>query len=116
MGKKEFAAKTLNPEYETFIVHVASLNLIPEIHSNREAQVVSLLIEEVKISDKYSNFTNVFSKEKTLVLPERSELNEHTIDLENGKQPPYRPIYSLDLVELKTLKTYIETHLKIGFI
>ena len=26
------------------------------------------------------------------------------------------PIYSLGLVELETLKTYIKTHLKIGFI
>ena len=50
------------------------------------------------------------------MLPECIELNDHAIDLENGKQPPYRPIYSLDLVELETLKTYIETHWKTGFI
>ena len=57
-----------------------------------------------------------FSEEKALVLPERTELNEHAIDLEDSKQPPYRPIYSLGLVKLETLKTYIETHLKTGFI
>ena len=43
-------------------------------------------------------------------------INKHGIKLEKGKQPPYRPIYSLELVELKTLKTYIKTHLKTGFI
>ena len=64
----------------------------------------------------YLDFTNIFSEEKALVLPERTKLNEHTIDLEDGKQPLYGPIYSLDLVELETLKTYIETHLKTGFI
>ena len=51
-----------------------------------------------------------------MVLPERTELNEHAIDLEDGKQPPYGPIYSLGPVELETLKTYIKTHLKTGFI
>ena len=51
-----------------------------------------------------------------MVLPERIELNEHAIDLEDGKQPPYGPIYSLSPVELETLKIYIKTHLKTGFI
>ena len=51
-----------------------------------------------------------------MVLLEHTELNEHAIDLENGKQPPYGPIYSLGLVELETLKTYIGTHLKTRFI
>ena len=75
-----------------------------------------MLNEEVKIPDKYSDFSNVFSKEKTLVLPEHTELNKHAIDLEDGKQPLYGPIYSLGLVEFETLKIYINTHLKTGFI
>ena len=50
------------------------------------------------------------------MLPERIKLNEHAINLENSKQPPYGPIHSLGPVELETLKTYIETHMKIGFI
>ena len=49
-------------------------------------------------------------------LPENTGINEHAIKLQDGKQPPYRPIYRLGPVELETLKTYIETHLKIGFI
>ena len=49
------------------------------------------------------------------MLLEQTELNEHAIDLEDGKQPLYKPIYSLRLIELETLKTYIETHLKTGF-
>ena len=99
---------------ETFVVHVASLNL--GIHPDREAQIALLLIKEVKIPDEYSDFANVFSKKKVWVLPERTELNEHAINLEDDKQPPYGPIYSLKPVELETLKTYIETHLITGFI
>ena len=75
-----------------------------------------MLAEEVRIPDEYSDFADVFSEAKALVLPERTELNEHAIDLEDGKQPPYGPIYSLGPVELETLKTYIKTHLKTGFI
>ena len=43
-------------------------------------------------------------------------MNEHVIELEESKQPLYGPIYSLEPVELKTLKTYIETNLANGFI
>lgn len=49
-------------------------------------------------------------------LSKNTSINEHTIKLVEGKQPPYRPIYSLKLVELEILKTYIKTYLKIGFI
>ena len=43
-------------------------------------------------------------------------INKHAIELQNGKQRPYWPIYSLGPLELETLKTYIKTHLKTGFI
>ena len=49
-------------------------------------------------------------------LPENTGINEHAIELVEGKQPPYGPIYSLGPVELETLKAYIKTHLKTGFI
>ena len=43
-------------------------------------------------------------------------MNEHAIELEEGKQPPFGPIYSLGPVELETLKTYIKTNLANNFI
>ena len=49
-------------------------------------------------------------------LPENTEINEHAIKLEEGKQPLFRPIYSLELIELETLKTYIEINLANSFI
>ena len=116
IDKKEFAKAALDKNSETFVVHVASFSLIPGIHPEKKAQIAFLLTEKVKIPDEYSDFTDVFSKEKALVLPERTKFNEHAIDLEDCKQLPYGPIYSLGPVELETLKTYIETHLKTGFI
>ena len=65
---------------------------------------------------KYSDFVDVFSKKLANILPERIRANEHAIELEKGKQPPYEPIYSLGLVELETLKTFIKTKLANGFI
>ena len=49
-------------------------------------------------------------------LPKHTEINDHVIELVDGKQPPYRPIYSLKPVELETLKAYIKTNLANGFI
>ena len=43
-------------------------------------------------------------------------MNEHAIKLEEGKQPPFGPIYSLGPIKLETLKTYIKTNLANSFI
>ncbi len=69
-----------------------------------------------KIPAKYFDYTDVFFSELAMELPENIRMNEHTIELIKGKQPPYKPIYTLSLVELETLKAYIKTHLKTGFI
>lgn len=86
------------------------------IHPAREAQIALLLTEEVIVLDKYSDFADVFSKKSTTVLSKRNNINKHIIDLEEIKQLPYGLTYSLGLVELETLKTYIETNLANSFI
>ena len=86
------------------------------IYPAREAQLTSLLTEEVTVPNEYLHFANVFLKKSANILAKQTGANEHTIELEESKQPSYGPIYSLRLVELKTLKTYIETNLANGFI
>lgn len=49
-------------------------------------------------------------------LPEYAGMNNHTIELKEDKQLLHSLIYSLGPVELKTLKIYIKTYLKTGFI
>ncbi len=49
-------------------------------------------------------------------LPENTGMNKYIIELIKRKQPLYGSIYTLSQVELKTLETYIKTHLKTGFI
>lgn len=62
------------------------------------------------------NYVDNFFIDLVIELPENRGINEYVIKLEKSKQPLYRSIYSLRLVKLKTLKTYIKTQLKTGFI
>ena len=122
VGKKEFAAKALDPEHKTYVVHVTSLHSTPlaslDVHPSREPQISGLIAKEapIKVPAKYSDFADVFSSDLATKLPEQTEINTHVIDLEEGKQPPYGPIYSLRSVELETLKTYIKNNLANDFI
>lgn len=50
-----------------------------------------------------------------LMLPQQTNLNKYAIELKDGKQLFYGPLYSLGLVKLETLRTYMKTYLKIRF-
>ena len=119
INKKDFVIAALDANSETFVVHVAirEREEMP-VHSERQTQVGALLFDKAftKVSAEYSDYSNVFSAENAAELPENTGMNEHAIELEEGKQPPFGPIYSLGPVELETLKTYIETNLANGFI
>ena len=65
---------------------------------------------------EYFDYSNVFSVENVAELLENTRINKHAIELEKGKQLLFGPIYSLRLIELKTLKTYIKIHLVNSFI
>lgn len=58
----------------------------------------------------------VFSFNFTMELRRNTGINKHIIKLIEDKQLLYGLIYSLGLEKLETLQTYIETHLKTGFI
>lgn len=77
------------------------------------AQITLLILNKapIEVSKEYTKYANVFSKETTAELPEYIEINNYLIDLENSKQLSYTLIYSLESVELETLKIYIEDNL-----
>ena len=60
---------------------------------------------------EYSNYSNVFSAEYVAKLLEYTGINNHVIEQEEGKQISFVPIYSLGLVGLEIVKTYIEANL-----
>ena len=131
----EFVIAALDADSETFVVHVAirEREEMP-VHSERQAQIEAkahlgaqgqsgaqvgaLLFDEAptEVRAEYSDYSDVFSVENAAELPENTGMNEHAIELEEDKQPPFGPIYSLGPVELETLKTYIETNLANSFI
>ena len=51
-----------------------------------------------------------------LELLKHTGINDHAIKLIDNRQPSYGSIYNLELVELETLKTYIETNQANNFI
>ena len=116
---KEFVIAALDVDSETFVVYVAirKQEEMP-VHSEKQAQVGALLFDEAptKVPVEYSDYSNVFSAQNVAELPENTGMNEHAIELEESKQLPFGPIYSLEPVELETLKTYIKTNLANGFI
>ena len=121
INKKEFAAVALDADSETFVVHVAVLDIEGinmAVHSFRAAQIRLLKANEASttVPTKYSNYTDIFWSELAAELLEHTGINNHTIELEDSKQPPYGPIYSLGPVELETLKAYIKTNLANSFI
>ena len=136
---KEFVIAALDADSETFVEHVAiqkreEMVMDPDRKAQIKAQsgtqtqsgaqiqsgiqVGTLLFDEAptEVPAEYFNYSDVFSAENAAELLENTGMNEHAIELEEGKQPPFGPIYSLGPVELETLKTYIETNLANGFI
>jgi len=68
-----------------------------------------------KVPECYHDFADVFSEGVARKLPPHRSY-DHTIEVEEGKQPPHGPIYAMSGVELAALKDYIEDNLKKGFI
>lgn len=119
IGKEEFAAATLDPEKEIFIVYVSALaSSSSNVHLFCQAWIAFLKVDETPIAilSRYADFVNVFSPNLVAELSNYTRINNYVIGLINGKQPLYEPIYSLGPVKLKTLKTYIKTNLANSFI
>ena len=74
------------------------------------------MAEKVTVLAKYLDFADVFLKKSAEVLLEQTKINKYAIKLKKSKQPPYKPIYNLKTIELKTFKTYIKINLANGFI
>ena len=69
-----------------------------------------------QIPKEYHEFVNMF-REKTGIeaLPQYSQW-DYNILLEEGKEPPFSPIYQISEADLGTLREYIDENLKKGFI
>lgn len=116
--KKEFKDIILNLEDEIFVVHIAFFAIFNNVYLFCRVKIALLNVNEalIIIFPEYYNFINIFFLELIVKLSEHIEINNYAINLVNDKQPPYKSIYSLRLVELETLKTDIKTNLANSFI
>lgn len=117
---QEFGAAALNKDNKAFILHVISLAIGFEIsiHLFWVVQITLLISDEafITVTTEYSNFADIFLLKSAAELSKHTEINNYPIELIDSKQLSYRPMYSLKLVELETLKTYLETNLANSFI
>jgi transposase InsO family protein len=62
------------------------------------------------------NYKDVFSAEKAATLAPNREGVDLAIDIQEGKEPPYGPLYPLSQKELEALREYLQENLDKGFI
>ena len=67
------------------------------------------------IPEQYKDFEDVFLKKNAYILPEHRPY-DCAIELEEGTQPPFGPIYNLSQTELAELRKYIDENLAKNFI
>lgn len=65
---------------------------------------------------EYFNYSDIFLVEKIVKLQEYTKINDYVRKLKKVKQLVFEPIYSLELVKLEILKSYIKTNLINNFI
>jgi hypothetical protein len=64
---------------------------------------------------QYHDFKDVFKKKNADILPKHSPYN-CAIELQDGAQPPFGPIYNLSQTELAALREYSDENLSKNFI
>ena len=117
----------LDVDSKTFVMHMAiwereeiviDLGKKTKIEAQSGAQVGALLFDKAptEILAEHSDYSNVFSAKNAVEFLKNNKMNKYAIKLEKGKQPSFGLIYSLNPMELKTLKTYIKINLANDFI
>ncbi len=67
-------------------------------------------LKEPTVPKAYRDLADVFSPSNANSLPPHRD-EDHAIELELGKTPPFGPLYNLSEYQLKTLREYIDENL-----
>lgn len=67
------------------------------------------------VPQEYHDLADLFDKRKADQLPQHTKY-DHEIPLEEGKEPPFGPLYGMTQTELQSLKDYLDDNLAKGFI
>ena len=94
------------------IIQGVSIGLVPDNDTCFANTAVPVLNDVPK---DYIQFHELFQRDKADVLP-RHGAWDHEMPLEEGKQPPFGPVFPMSPTELNTLKEYLDEMLAKGFI
>lgn len=91
IGKKKFAVVAFDLKNKIFVIHIVFFVSSKNVYPFCRAQIALLKIDRAltTVFPEYSNIADVFSPKLEVEVPEYIEINDHVIDLINGKQPPY---------------------------
>ncbi len=99
-----------------YVHHVIMMDSFPpQVLSSWITQISAATAKTVTLPKVYKDMKDFFSTENTGHLPLNEDLH-HVIDLIDGKQSPYRLIYSLSKNGLSILRKYIDKNLANIFI
>lgn len=118
IDKRKFAKVMIDKDSKSFLIHMSAIEIpMLWIYPFRVVHIPILQWDKAstKMSAKYFNNADVFSLDMAMELPENTGI-KHAIELVEGKQLLYDPIYSPSSLKLETFKAYIKTHLNTGFI
>ncbi len=87
----------MDEKSETFMVYVVVLEAKVLICPSKTAQMATPLWDKdpTKILTKYSHYADIFSTDLRTELPEKIGINKYIIELIEGQQLLYKPIYAL---------------------
>ncbi|KAG1121331.1 hypothetical protein G6F42_012533 [Rhizopus arrhizus] len=105
----------INPSEVIRIADYPLTHYIASALSTSDSELTATKEDYSNVPEKYSEFYEVFSKKKANTLPPHRPY-DHQIILQEGKKPPFGPIYSLSQVELDELAKYLKENLANGFI
>ena len=114
IGAAAFARASKLPGSTTFRLHLSA----PEASAkgaDASGPLPTPPVNLENIPSDYHDYADVFSKSKAEKLAEHRPY-DLKINLEEGQEPSFGPIYSLSQLELSTLRDFIDKHVSIGLI
>jgi len=88
---------------------------LPTVVTSLAVQIGEADLQIPGLPKKYQEYRDVFSTQKTKLLPEHQPY-DLAIQIKENKISPLGPIYSLSALELKTLQEFLEENIKMGII
>ena len=124
LDAKSFVKDALDKSCSVYVMHVKHVldsplspnsSTVPKAVSAMDLKQKAFDATEITIPEAYKDFSDIFSDDKTNILPEHGP-DKYAIDLIDDRQPLYGLVYNLSEVELTILRQYIDKHLVNQFI